>query len=459
MGKFTDASPKASSEIAMLSSIGYSLNSAISDIIDNSIHALHLKKETKPFIKINIPPGTNNPQISIQDNGIGMSEKELLESMVIGCKNPNDERGDKDLGRFGSGLKTASFSQASKLTVVSKKSNKISAARFDKERINLTDKWDLEVLDKEELEKSHLEEINDLESGTTVIWDGISKYQSENQSHVDTEVQIAQDIISLKKHLSHFFHKFMGKGGITFYVNGEKLVPFDPFLTKSKGYQEGLEEKVRISGKEYITIKYHIIPHISNLTKEEEDSLGGKEEITSKQGMYIYRANRLIIEGDWMGIAPKTEMNGLVRIEMHVPTSLDKEWDIDVKKTSLRLPNTIRNKMKRLSAEPRKRSKRTVIYRGDEEKANNYWDIVDNRREKIITYGIATENDEINNLTKKLNKDSLHLLNKYLRKLALNLPLNHIANSMNVNPKEIQLESTDFSTLEKELEKIWKDKK
>ncbi len=459
MGKFTDASPKASSEIAMLSSIGYSLNSAISDIIDNSIHALHLKKETKPFIKINIPPGTNNPQISIQDNGIGMSEKELLESMVIGCKNPNDERGDKDLGRFGSGLKTASFSQASKLTVVSKKSNKISTARFDKERINQTDKWDLEVLDKEELEKSHLEEINDLESGTTVIWDGISKYQSENQSHVDTEAQIAQDIISLKKHLSHFFHKFMGKGGITFYVNGEILVPFDPFLTKSKGYQEGLEEKVRISGKEYITIKYHIIPHISKLTKEEEDSLGGKEEITSKQGMYIYRANRLIIEGDWMGIAPKTEMNGLVRIEMHVPTSLDKEWDIDVKKTSLRLPNTIRNKMKRLSAEPRKRSKRTVIYRGDEEKANSYWDIIDNRREKIITYGISTENKEINDLTKSLNKDSLNLFNKYLKKLSLSLPLNHIANSMNVNPKEIQPELVDFSSLKKDLEKIWKDNK
>ena len=172
-----------------------------------------------------------------------MSEKELLESMVIGCKNPNDERGDKDLGRFGSGLKTASFSQASKLTVVSKKSNKISAARFDKERINQTDKWDLEVLDKEELEKSHLEEINDLKSGTTVIWDGISKYQSENQSHVDTEVQIAQDIISLKKHLSHFFHKFMGKGGITFYVNGEKLVPFDPFLTKVRATKKVWKKK------------------------------------------------------------------------------------------------------------------------------------------------------------------------------------------------------------------------
>ena len=101
----------------------------------------------------------------------------------------------------------------------------------------------------------------------------------------------------------------------------------------------------------------HIIPHISNLTKEQEEQLGGKEELTSKQGLYIYRADRLIVEGDWMGIAPKTEMNGLVRIEMHVPTTLDKEWDIDVKKTTLRLPNSVKQRMKRLTREPGRRSR------------------------------------------------------------------------------------------------------
>ena len=171
--------------------------------------------------------------------------------------------------------------------------------------------------------------------------------------------------------------------------------------------------------------------------------------------MYVYRANRLIVEGDWMGIAPKTEMNGLVRIEMHVPTSLDKEWDIDVKKTSIRLPNSIRIRMKRLASEPRKRSKRTVIYKGDKEKANNYWHITDDRREKIITYGIHTDNKEINKLVRELSKNSLDLLNRYLKKLALNLPLNHITNSVNQNPKEIQLEQIDFKALKKELDKIW----
>jgi hypothetical protein len=110
MGRIVNASPKASSEIEMLSRIGYNLNSAISDIIDNSLHALHLNKQKKPSIYIEILPGLDSPKITIRDNGIGMNAKELKESMIIGCKNPNDSRGEMDLGRFGSGMKTASFS-------------------------------------------------------------------------------------------------------------------------------------------------------------------------------------------------------------------------------------------------------------------------------------------------------------------------------------------------------------
>jgi hypothetical protein len=459
MAKIVDASPKASSEIEMLSSIGYSLNSAISDIIDNSIHALHLNEQKNPSIHINIPPGTETPQISILDNGIGMNEQELHESMIIGCKNPNDIRGEMDLGRFGSGLKTASFSQASVLTVVTKKLGKLSGARFDKDRIKQTDRWDLELLEKKDLKKINTEELLKSESGTLVIWNNLEKYKFKDNSHQDTETLIALDILSLKKHLSHFFHKFMGKKGISFYVNGECLIPFDPFLTRNKGYQEGIEEKVRVSNKEYVSIKYHIIPHISKMTKEEEHQLGGKEELTSKQGLYIYRANRLIVEGNWMGIAPKTEMNGLVRIEMHVPTTLDKEWDIDVKKTELRLPNSIRSRMKRLSLEPRKRSKRSITYRGNQEKVNDYWDINDDKRQSIITYGISSENKEIKELVNQLNKKSLNLLNVYLKELAMKLPLNHIANSVNVSPKDIQPELIDFAKLEEELKKIWKSTK
>jgi hypothetical protein len=453
MVKVVDASPKASSEIEMLSSIGYSLNSAISDIIDNSIHAVHLNEQKNPSIHINIPPGNDAPQISILDNGIGMNERELRESMIIGCKNPNDKRGEMDLGRFGSGLKTASFSQASVLTVVTKKLGKISGARFNKDTIKKTDRWSLELLEDKDLNDIDIQELIENESGTLVIWSGLEKYKFKNNSHQDIETMIALDILALKKHLSHFFHKFMGK--ISFYVNGDCLVPFDPFLQKNKGYQEGIEETFLIGGGE-ISIKYHIIPNIYNLTKEQEEQLGGKEELTSKQGLYIYRADRLIVEGDWMGIAPKTEMNGLVRIEMHVPTTLDKEWDIDVKKTTLRLPNSVKQRLKRITQEPRKRSKKSIIYRGDQEKINEFWDIRDDRHKKIINYEISTKNKEIKQLVKGLDKKSLSLLNIYLKELAIAIPLNHIANSINLLPKEIQPELIDFTRLEEELKKIWK---
>ena len=107
-----DMSPEPKSHIKTLMRIGYDFNSAIADIIDNSITA----KATK--ISITCPSETDNPFLSIVDNGIGMEPEELIQNMRIGCKDPNEKREAGDLGRFGSGMKTASFSHARKLTVI-----------------------------------------------------------------------------------------------------------------------------------------------------------------------------------------------------------------------------------------------------------------------------------------------------------------------------------------------------
>ncbi len=58
--------------------------------------------------------------ISIADDGDGMSPDVLTAAMRPGDKSPLDERGPRDLGRFGLGLKTASFSQCRELTAVSR---------------------------------------------------------------------------------------------------------------------------------------------------------------------------------------------------------------------------------------------------------------------------------------------------------------------------------------------------
>ena len=102
--------PKPSNEIKTLRKIGYSLETSIADILDNSIAAKAKK------IEIEIPHSDQcEPYISIKDDGVGMSKEELIENMRLGCKDPDQEREPGDLGRFGSGMKTASFSQAKKL--------------------------------------------------------------------------------------------------------------------------------------------------------------------------------------------------------------------------------------------------------------------------------------------------------------------------------------------------------
>ena len=84
-------------------SIGYNFNSAIADIVDNSISA------NAKNVQINLIPSI--PAIAIIDDGDGMDDLELDNAMDLGSKNPNDERSAQDLGRFGLGLKSASFSQ------------------------------------------------------------------------------------------------------------------------------------------------------------------------------------------------------------------------------------------------------------------------------------------------------------------------------------------------------------
>ena len=109
------ATPEASSMIETFRSIGYNIETAIADIIDNSISA-----EAKN-IWINFEWLGADTWLSIKDDGFGMNNEELIQAMRPGSKNPLEDRTDNDLGRFGLGLKTASFSQARKLSVISKK--------------------------------------------------------------------------------------------------------------------------------------------------------------------------------------------------------------------------------------------------------------------------------------------------------------------------------------------------
>jgi hypothetical protein len=452
MSWIADASPDPKSHIKTLMRIGYTMPSAVADILDNSITA------QSKTIEIHSLPGLEEPNLSILDDGIGMSHDELISSMKIGCKDPNDERKKGDLGRFGSGMKTASFSQARRLTVISKREGfPLCAAIWDIDRIEKNNSWCLEILDEDEI-KNHavcLIGHNTLQ-GTQVIWEKLACL-SKNSHSLDSDSIVAANLADLDKYISLHFHKFMeGKNKRNFVINGRKLNPIDPFLTRSPGYQEGRSEKLRCKGG-HIEINTHVLPHFKRIESKALDGLGGANGIVQNQGLYIYREGRLINAGGWLGLAKISQLGALARVEVNVPSALDHEWSTDVKKASLQLPPRIKKELKKFLSDPIKRSKRVYSYRGKLDQANRYWNINEDQNEKTISYQISAKNDDLADLFKNLSSEQKSLLIKYLGQLAEHLPLNHIYQKMSESPRDINQEDVTDRLLEAIMNRVFEE--
>ncbi len=452
MSHFSDASPDPKSHIKTLMRIGYTMPSAVSDILDNSITA------NAKNIEIHSLPGLQESNISILDDGEGMSPNELIHNMRIGCKDPSDERLRGDLGRFGSGMKTASFSQARRLTVISKKEGEpVCAAVWDIDRIENENTWCLEILDQDEIESHPLLLLSSTKKcGTQVIWEKLSCLNKTNHS-LDDETILASTLSDLGDYISLHFHKFMdGKNKRNFTINNAQLQGIDPFMTKSPGYQEGRSEKLRCKGG-HIEINTHVLPHFKRMESTPLERLGGANGIVQNQGLYIYRENRLINAGGWLGLAKTSQLGALARVEVNVPSSLDQEWSTDVKKASLQLPPRIKKELRKFLSDPIKRSKRVYTYRGKQDQANKYWNIKENENDKIISYQISSENDSLTDLFRGASKEQKSQLIKYLGQLAENLPLNHIYQKMSESPREIDQENVTDALLESIMSRVFEE--
>jgi len=446
MSKIQNLSPDPRSHIKTLMRIGYTLSSAVSDIIDNSITA------QSSSIEIFAPPIKDNPLISILDNGVGMSPEELIENMKIGCKDPSMEREENDLGRFGSGMKTASFSQARRLTVITKKKDyPIAAAVWDIDRIEKTNSWQLEILDEEDIKLiPHVALSEDSEQGTQLIWEKITFLQQGSHA-LSQDEELASELTELRKYIALHFHRFIHNSKkLSIYINNNRVEAIDPFMSNLDGYQEGPSEKFRCKGG-FITIRTHVLPHINQISSEQLEKMGGAENITQNQGIYIYRSKRLINAGGWLGLAKSSQLGALARVQVDVPTTIDDEWSTDVKKSSLQLPSRVKRELRKFLSDPVKRSKRAYTYRGEKSAANTYWEINEDKNKDSITYQVDTTNDDLLKCLGSLDKELKKSFLNYLKNLSSSIPIDHIFQKMSEKPKSIKQDDIDLKLMEKIL--------
>jgi hypothetical protein len=331
--------PVASSLMATARSFGnYDLAAALADLVDNSIQA------KAKNISISFEPVEKDVVVRIRDDGEGMNKNKLIYSMRPASGNPNDPREASDLGRFGWGLKSASFSQAKILTVVSWVNSNFTAAIWD---IDDLDDWSMELLQNQEALNLLTTPAKSL-SGTEVIWSNCDRLLDlVGSSNLDE--QLSDKISYAKRQLSLVFHRYLsGEVGekLNIVVQGSALIAIDPFMSKHPATQFIDEDEIVLDSGSVITVKPFTIPHFSKLTIEEKNSLGGDEGLVRNQGFYVYRNKRLIISGTWFRLMPHGELSQLTRIRVDLPNTLDKDWKITLDKSDAQLPVALRYRLK-----------------------------------------------------------------------------------------------------------------
>ena len=242
--KIASAIPRAAAMIETFRAIGYTLETAVADIVDNSISA------SAKNVWINRIWKGGNSVITIMDDGHGMTGDEIIQAMRPGAQNPLEKRAATDLGRFGLGLKTASFSQCRTLTVMSKiQGQSPEFWTWSLDHVARSDRWELIHWLPEGFEH----ELDSLTSGTIVIWTDPDRIiptttKIENE-HAKRKFSEAFDRV--KKHLSMTFHRFLETKSITIHWCRHEIAPWNPFCPKESKVQIMPSEQIG----EHVTVK------------------------------------------------------------------------------------------------------------------------------------------------------------------------------------------------------------
>ena len=430
--------PQAGMLLASLRSVGYTEEAAIADIVDNSIAA--------GASEIHITFSWDKKIISIVDNGKGMNQDELYKNMQIGSSNPNGVRSERDLGRFGMGMKTAAFSLGKKVTVVTCKNGYISNASWDLNRVDDIG-WHLLVNDDHAYDSFLCGFEN---HGTAVIISTLDKLIDDADSKKSKEY-FFRVIRKVENHLSLVFHRFINEDGLKIFINGDVPINgWNPFIVDNPATQELADEEIWDSENQNITyIQPYVLPHKTKFSSDEGyEAAGGYKGWNRHQGIYLYRNRHLIIYGTWFELIRKEPAFNLARIRIDISSGADTDWKIDIKKSSAAPPVYLRDRILSIITDCTKRSSKVFNSRGAYTKQSPFapnldfvWEQV--RNNGNYTFKINKQHLLLNAVREQLNDAGRAQLKTYLTLIENFVPFMHngLINTVNTGtakPGEVQ---------------------
>jgi hypothetical protein len=441
LAQFVENAPVASDFMETARSFGnYDLALSLADLLDNSISAGASK------INISVLFDGAFSSLKILDNGEGMWPQELQEAMRMASQNPKNVRSKNDLGRFGLGLKTASFAQASCLTVCTRKGGVLSGAEWDLDDI---ENWKMKIFDEFEISQK-INALNTSDTFTLVIWSKLSRLL-ENFSV--SEDEFYQLIVDACDQLSLIYHRYLS-GEVPFLtekleitINGRLLEPQDPFLTNHPATQKLHQEEEKI-GSSSIKITPYILPHFSKLRGDDSERLAGKEGYLRNQGFYVYRNYRLIIKGTWFKIIPHGELTKLARVMVDIPNSIDEEWKITVDKSEAQIPAMVRKRLKQLTEKISQGSNKVYTKKGvrlNKTEVVSIWNEV--RQKGSTRFKLNRSHPFIQALLNEKFDFDRSKLNNVISLIEDGLPINDIHRALSDNPEKVQQQFTEIEPI------------
>lgn len=353
------APPRATALVESLRGLGYTAGGALADVIDNSISA------GARTVRVDVEWNDGTGRVTILDDGCGMDDASLERAMRLGDRSPMEERDAADLGRFGLGLKTASFSQGRRLTVASKKDGVRSVLRWDLDYlVNAKDGgWHL-LEGADPASEEILVRLDEVETGTLVIWEILDRMMPKGGA--------LQDVLDLsdkiERHLAMVFHRLLEDGRLSLVLNRRQVKPWDPFLAHHTATWSSPCTPLPKAGKG-ARVRAFVLPHKDHLKDTEYKAAGGPDGWNAHQGFFVYRNDRLLLAGGWLGLGrgrnwTREEQFRLARIRLDIPNTADADWKIDIRKSTAQPPPTVREALAHIAQDTRNRARNVFAYRG-----------------------------------------------------------------------------------------------
>ena len=358
MHRVEEIVPSAARTVASLRDIGYDTARAVADLVDNSIAAGATR------VDVTLKFDGADSWIRVCDDGEGMDSGTLLEAMRYGSER---EYATDDLGKFGFGLKTASTSQCRRVTVGSRRGRqraRLEVRCLDLEHIEATNEWEVLVLDNVDRPAEVTEPLQD-HPGTVVLWQDLDRILEYKDPWGDWA---RQKLLSLAEEIDHHlgmvFHRFLGgevRGRrLRITVNGSRVEPWDPFCRNEPRTEELPARDLAIPGHEgmgIVRVRPYVLPRQAEFSSDAAwRRASGPANWNRQQGIYVYRAHRMIQSGGWNRMRTADEHTKLARVGLDFFPDLDSVFGINITKAYVTLPQELRQQLEPLVAQVTRRA-------------------------------------------------------------------------------------------------------